>query len=48
MLAIKELIPLFYSKILVLQQLFNLSDYEVEYQVNDPRSFEKFVGWRLS
>ncbi len=29
---------------LVLQQLFNLIDEEVEFQVNDRRTFEKFVG----
>ena len=29
---------------LVLQQLFNLSDEGVEFQVNDRRSFEEFVG----
>ena len=29
---------------LVLQQLFNLSDQDVEFQVNDRRTFEKFVG----
>ena len=29
---------------LFLQQLFNLSDEEVEFQVNDMRSFEEFVG----
>ena len=29
---------------LVLQQLFNLSDEELEFQVNDRRSFEEFVG----
>ena len=29
---------------LVLQQLFNLSDDDVEFQVNDRRTFEKFVG----
>ena len=29
---------------LVLQQLFNLSDEEVKFQVNDRRSFEGFVG----
>ena len=29
---------------LVLQQLFNLSDEEVEFQINDRRSFEEFVG----
>ena len=29
---------------LVLQQLFNLSDEELEFQVNDRRSFKEFVG----
>ena len=29
---------------LVLQQLFNLSDEEVKFQVNDRCSFEEFVG----
>ena len=29
---------------LVLQQLFNLSEEEVEFQVNDKCSFEEFVG----
>jgi transposase, IS5 family len=29
---------------LVLQHLFNLSDDEVEFQVNDKPSFEEFVG----
>ena len=33
---------------LVLQQLFNLSDDEVEFQVNDRRRFEKFVGLGVS
>jgi IS5 family transposase len=28
---------------LVLQQLFNISDEELEFQVNDRRSFEEFV-----
>ena len=38
MLAVKELIPLIYlKKMLVLQQIFNLSDEEVEFQVNDRR-----------
>ena len=36
--------PLILFKMLVLQQLFNLSDAETEFQVNDRRSFEKFVG----
>jgi len=31
-------------KILVLQQLHNLSDEELEFQVNDRRSFGRFVG----
>lgn len=31
-------------KMLVLQQLHNLSDGELEFQVNDRRSFERFVG----
>ena len=31
-------------KMLVLQHLFNLSDGELEFQVNDRRSFEEFVG----
>ena len=45
MLAVKELIPLIYlKKMLVLQQIFNLSDEEVEFQVNDRRQFEEFVG----
>ena len=29
---------------LILQQLFNLSDEELEFQVNDRRSFEESVG----
>ena len=29
---------------LVLQQLFNLSDEEVEFKVNDRRTFEEFIG----
>ena len=28
----------------VLQQLFHLSDEEVQFQVNERRTFEKFVG----
>ena len=35
--------PLILFKMLVLQQLFNLSDDETEFQVNDRRSFEEFV-----
>ena len=40
----KRINPLILFKMLVLQQLFNLSDEEVEFQVNDGRSFEEFVG----
>ena len=36
--------PLILFKMLVHRQLFNLSDAETEFQVNDRRSFEKFVG----
>ena len=36
--------PLILFKILVLQQLFNLSDDDTEFQVNDRRSFEEFVS----
>lgn len=31
-------------KILILQRLYNLSDDQMEYQLNDRRSFSKFVG----
>ena len=40
----KRIAPLILFKRLVLQQLFNLSDEEIEFQVNDRRSFEEFVG----
>ena len=40
----KRIDPLVLFKMLVLQQLFNLSDEELEIQVNDRRSFEEFVG----
>ena len=40
----KRIDVLIMFKMLVLQQLFNLSDEELEFQVNDRRSFEKFVG----
>ena len=36
----KRIDPLILFKMLVLQQLFNLSDEELEFQVNDKRSFE--------
>ena len=40
----KRIDVLIMFKMLVLQKLFNLSDEELEFQVNDCRSFEKFVG----
>ena len=40
----KRIDPLILFKMLVLQQLLNLSDEEVEFQVNDRRSFEEFFG----
>jgi len=40
----KRIDPLILFKMLVLQQLFNLSDEELEFQVNDRRSFEEFIG----
>jgi len=40
----KRIDPLILFKMLILQQLFNLSDDELEFQVNDRRSFEEFVG----
>jgi len=40
----KRIDPLILFKMLVLQQLFNLSDEEVEFQVNNRSSFEEFVG----
>jgi IS5 family transposase len=36
--------PIILFKMLVLQELFNLSDEELEFQVNDRRSFEEFIG----
>lgn len=36
--------PIILFKMLVLQQLFNLSDEELEFQVNDRRSFEDCIG----
>jgi len=40
----KRIDPLILYKMLFLQQLFNLSEEEVEFQVNERRSFEEFVG----
>jgi GrpB-like predicted nucleotidyltransferase (UPF0157 family) len=39
----KRIDPLILFKMLVLQQLFNLSDEELKVQVNGRRSFEEFV-----
>ncbi len=36
--------PITQFKMLILQQLFNLSDDEFEFQTNDRRSFEEFIG----
>jgi len=40
----KRIDPLILFKMLILQQLFNLSERELEFQVNDRHSFEEFVG----
>ena len=40
----KRIDPLVLFKMLVLQQLLNLSDEQIEFQVNDRRYFEEFVG----
>jgi hypothetical protein len=40
----KRIDPLILFKMLILKLLFNLSDEELEFQVNDRRSFEEFVG----
>ncbi|WP_235596112.1 transposase [Leptospira weilii] len=31
-------------KIIVLQKLYNLSDHQTEYQINDRFSFQRFLG----
>jgi IS5 family transposase len=36
--------PLILFKMLILQQLFNPSHEDLEFQVNDRRSFDEFVG----
>ena len=41
----KRVDPLILFKMLVIQQLFNLSDEEVEFQVNDRRTFMEFVDF---
>lgn len=40
----KPIDPVMMLRLLVLQHLYNLSDEEVEYQFNDRRSFQEFVG----
>ena len=40
----KRIDPLILFKMLILQQLFNLSDSELEFQGNDRGSFEEFIG----
>ena len=40
----KRIDPLILFRILALQQLFDLSDEELDFQVNDRRSFEDFIG----
>jgi IS5 family transposase len=40
----KRIDPLIHFKMLVLQQLFNLSDEELDFQVNDRRYIEELVG----
>jgi IS5 family transposase len=34
-------------KVLVLQQLYNLSDFQTEYQIRDRLSFSRFLGMSL-
>jgi len=40
----KPIDPLIMFRMLILQQLYNLSDEQLELQVNDRRSFEEFIG----
>ena len=40
----KRINPLILFKMLILQQLFNLSDEELEFQVNDRQSWDEFTG----
>jgi hypothetical protein len=40
----KRIDPLILYKMLVLQQLFKLSDQELEFQINDSHSFKDCVG----
>lgn len=36
--------PVFMFKILIIQRLYNLSDEQVEFQINDRHSFQRFLG----
>jgi IS5 family transposase len=38
----------FMFKILVLQRLYNISDPQIEYQINDRQSFQRFLGLHLA
>ena len=40
----KKIDPLILFKILIIQQLLNLSDEEFEFQVNERQSFKEFIG----
>jgi len=40
----KRIDPVILFKILILPQFINLRDEELEFEVNDRRSFEEFVG----
>ena len=40
----KPIDPLLLFKLLILQQLYNLSDEDLEYQTHDRESFRRFVG----
>jgi IS5 family transposase len=37
----------FMFKVLILQRLYNLSDEQIEFQINDRHSFQRFLGLRL-
>ena len=37
----------FMFKVLILQRLYNISDLQVEYQINDRQSFQRFLGLHL-
>lgn len=37
----------FMFKMLVLQRLYNISDQQLEYQINDRQSFQRFLGLRI-